>query len=135
MIRVVTYTGRSLNRAGRKQGLIITKKKSVFWHQLMEGIYFATAELEILLATIWWVPGVEVGCIPQDLCAEEGTLGLLDDLLVHRRGRVVHDDGTGLVVDLGIDSGVADQVDDPLLTLVLAQTETRGEIPIIGLDI
>jgi hypothetical protein len=68
------------------------------------------------------------------LCAEEGTLGLLNDLLVHRLGRVVHDDGARLVVDLGIDTGVADEVDDPLLTLVLAQTETSGEIPATGLE-
>jgi hypothetical protein len=68
------------------------------------------------------------------LCAEEGTLSLLNDLLVHRLGRVVHDDGARLVVDLGIDTGVADEVDDPLLTLVLAQTETSGEIPAAGLE-
>lgn len=69
------------------------------------------------------------------MCAEEGTLGLLDDLLVHRLGRVVHDDGARLVVDLGIHAGVADEVDDPLLTLVLAQTETSRQIPAAGLDI
>jgi hypothetical protein len=59
-------------------------------------------------------------CIPQDLCAEEGTLGLLNDLLINRLGRVVHDNSALLVVDLGIDAGVADQVDNPLLTFILA---------------
>jgi hypothetical protein len=33
---------------------------------------------------------------------------------------MVHDDGAGLVIDLGIDAGVADEVNNPLLTLVLA---------------
>lgn len=65
----------------------------------------------------------------EDLGAEEATLGALDDLLVDAHGRVVHDDGAGLVVDLGIHAGVADQVDNPLLTLVLAEAETGGEVP------
>lgn len=67
--------------------------------------------------------------LPQDLSPEEGTLCLLNDLLVHRLRRVVHDHGALLVVDLGIDTGVADQVDDPLLTLVLAEAETGGQVP------
>jgi len=64
------------------------------------------------------------------LGAEETALGALDDLLVDAHGRVVHDDGAGLVVDLGIDAGVANKVDDPLLTLVLAKAEAGGEIPV-----
>lgn len=67
-------------------------------------------------------------CIPQDLCAEEGTLCLLNDLLVDRLGRVVHNHSALLVVDLGVNPGVADQVDNPLLALVLVQTETSGQI-------
>ena len=67
---------------------------------------------------------------PQNLRPEEGTLGLLDDLLVHRLRGVVHDHGALLVIDLGIDAGVADQVDDPLLALVLAQAEAGGEVPV-----
>jgi hypothetical protein len=67
--------------------------------------------------------------LPQDLCPEEGSLGLLNDLLVNRLGRVVHDDGALLVVDLGVNPGVADEVDNPLLTLILAQTKTSGQIP------
>jgi hypothetical protein len=55
----------------------------------------------------------------QDLCPEETALCPLDDLLVDGLWGVVHDDCAGLVVDLGVDTGVADEVDDPLLTLVL----------------
>jgi len=89
------------------------------------------------VSSISRVPSLEIkiGDIPQDLCAEEGTLGLLNDLLVYRLGRVVHDHGASLVVDLGIDTGVADEVDDPLLTLILAQTETSGQVPTDGLDV
>lgn len=61
--------------------------------------------------------------------SEERTLGLLDDLLVHRLGRVVHKNSALLVVNLGIDTGVADQVDNPLLALVLVQTQTGREVP------
>jgi hypothetical protein len=43
---------------------------------------------------------------------------------------VVHDDGAGLVVDLGVDAGVADEVNNPLLTLVLAQAEAGREVPV-----
>lgn len=67
--------------------------------------------------------------LPQDLCPEEGTLSLLNDLLVNRLGRVVHDNGALLVVDLGVNPGVADEVDNPFLTLILAQTKTSGQIP------
>jgi len=66
----------------------------------------------------------------EDLCAEEAALGALDDLLVNAHGRVVHDDGAGLVVDLGVNASVADEVDNPLLTLVLAQAEAGREIPV-----
>lgn len=65
----------------------------------------------------------------EDLGAEETALGALDDLLIDAHGRVVHDDGAGLVVDLGVDAGVANEVDDPLLTLVLAETEAGREVP------
>ena len=65
----------------------------------------------------------------EDLCSEEATLCTLDDLLVDADGWMVHDDGAGLVVDLGVDAGVADQVDDPLLTLVLAEAEAGREVP------
>lgn len=66
----------------------------------------------------------------EDLGAEEAALGALDDLLVDAHGRVVHDDGAGLVVDLGVDAGVADEVDNPLLALVLAEAEAGGEVPV-----
>jgi hypothetical protein len=125
-----------ITKPGRqKTGFDNNKKEVGFLASAHGGNLFCDSRTGDMLATTWLVLDLEARCIPQDLCAEEGTLGLLDDLLVHRRGRVVHDDGTGLVVDLGIDSGVADQVDDPLLALIFAQTETSGEIPIIRLDI
>lgn len=55
------------------------------------------------------------------LCSEEATLCALNDLLVDTDGWVVHDDGAGFVVDLSIDTSVADQVDDPLLSLSMRQ--------------
>lgn len=67
---------------------------------------------------------------PENLRPEEGTLRLLNDLLVHRLRRVVHDHCALLVVDLSIHSGVADQVDDPLLALVLVQTQPGRQIPV-----
>jgi len=36
---------------------------------------------------------------------------------------MVHDDCAGLVVDLCVDACVADEVDDPLLALILRETE------------
>lgn len=65
----------------------------------------------------------------QDLCAEEGTLGLLDDLLVDRLRGVVHDNSALLIIDLGVNPGVTNKVDNPLLTLVLVQTEASGKVP------
>jgi len=65
----------------------------------------------------------------EDLGAEEAALGALNNLLVDAHGWVVHDDSTSLVVDLGVDASVADEVNNPLLTLVLAQAETGREIP------
>lgn len=62
------------------------------------------------------------------MCAEEGTLCLLDDLLIDRLGRVVHDNSALLVVDLGIHPSIADQVDNPLLTLILVKTEASGQV-------
>ncbi len=66
---------------------------------------------------------------PQDLCPEEGTLCLLNDLLVYRLRGVVHDHCALLVVDLGVDTGITDQVDDPFLTLILVEAEAGGKIP------
>ena len=67
---------------------------------------------------------------PEDLCPEESTLCLLDDLLVYGLRGVVHDDCALFVVDLGVNASVADQVDNPLLTLILVQAETGGQVPI-----
>lgn len=66
----------------------------------------------------------------EDLSAEESALGPLNDLLVHRLRWVVHDHSALFVVDLGINAGIADQVDNPLLTLILAQTQASGQIPL-----
>ena len=66
----------------------------------------------------------------EDLCAEEAALCALNDLLVDRLRGVVHDDGAGLVIDLGVDARVADQVNDPLLALVLREAEAGGEVPV-----
>lgn len=63
------------------------------------------------------------------MCAEEGTLGLLNDLLVDRLRGVVHDNSALLVIDLGVNPGVANKVDNPLLTLVLVETEAGGKVP------
>jgi hypothetical protein len=65
----------------------------------------------------------------EDLGAEETALGSLNDLLVNWLWWVVHDNGALLVVNLCIDASVTDQVDDPLLTLVLGQTKTLGKVP------
>jgi hypothetical protein len=35
-----------------------------------------------------------------------------------------------LVIDLCIDSGVANQIDNPFLAFVLRQAQTSGEIPV-----
>lgn len=66
----------------------------------------------------------------QDLCPEEPALCSLNDLLVYALRGVVHNDCAGLVVNLGVDACVADQVDDPLLTLVLRQAKACGEVPV-----
>lgn len=63
------------------------------------------------------------------MCAEEGTFGLLDDLLVNRLRGVVHDNSALLVIDLGVNPGVANKVDNPLLSLILVQTEASGKVP------
>lgn len=109
--RVVTYTGRSLKKWGRQKqvGNHITEKSSVFNIKVMVFLFCDSSA--------------------QDLCAEEGTLGLLDDLLVDRLRGVVHDNSALLVIDLGVNPGVANKVDNPLLTLVLVQTEASGKVP------
>ena len=42
---------------------------------------------------------------------------------------MVHDHGTVFVVDLGVDAGFADEVDDPFLAFVLVKAEAGGEVP------
>jgi len=68
-------------------------------------------------------------CSAQDLSPEEATLCPLDDLLVDGLWWVVHDDCASLVIDLCVYTCVADEVDNPLLTLILRETKAGGEIP------
>jgi hypothetical protein len=91
---------------------------------------FACCDRSVFISNSYFKPTLLGYSRAEDLGAEEAALGALDDLLVDAHGRVVHDDGAGLVVDLGVDAGVADQVDDPLLALVLAQAEAGGEVPV-----
>lgn len=58
-------------------------------------------------------------CGAEDLGPEETALCPLNDLLIDGLGRVVHDYGALLVVDLCVDAGISDKVDDPLFALVL----------------
>ena len=60
----------------------------------------------------------------QDLCPEETSLGALNNLLVYAAWWVVHNHCAFLVINLRIDPRVSDQVDNPLLTLVLGKSET-----------
>ena len=62
------------------------------------------------------------------MCSEETALGLLNDLLVDVVRGVVHDDSAVLAVDLGIQSSLADQVDNPLLAIVGVQAELGAEV-------
>jgi len=72
---------------------------------------------------------------PEDLRPEEGTLCPLNDLLVYRLRGVVHDHCALLVVNFGVDTGITDQVDNPLLTLVLVEAEAGGQIPGLAVSI
>lgn len=53
----------------------------------------------------------------QNLCPEESTLRLLNHLLVHALRWMVHHHSASLVVKLRVNSGVPDQVDNPLLAI------------------
>lgn len=65
----------------------------------------------------------------QDLRPEESTLGLLNHLLVHTLRWMVHYNRAGLVIKLRIDSGVSDQVDNPLLAVFFRQSKSFRKIP------
>ena len=58
-------------------------------------------------------------------------LRLVDDLLVNRVGGVAHDDAVLSGVDLGVEGGVADKVDDPSLGVVRLHIELLRQ----GLDV
>lgn len=64
----------------------------------------------------------------EDLSSEKSTLCSFDDLLVDGAGRMVHHYCAFLVVNLGVDSGVTDEIDNPLLALVLTKTQPHAEV-------
>ena len=59
----------------------------------------------------------------QHLRPEETALGALNDLLIDRLRRVVHDHRSSLVIDFRVDTGISNEIDDPFLALVLGETE------------
>lgn len=63
----------------------------------------------------------------QHLCPEESSLGPLNDLLVDTAGRVVHDDCALLGINLGVQTGVPNQVDNPLLSLLVVETKAGAK--------
>jgi hypothetical protein len=42
---------------------------------------------------------------------------------------MVHEDSAFLIINLGVDSCITDEVDDPFLALVLVQAQTGGQVP------
>ena len=42
---------------------------------------------------------------------------------------MVHDDSSGLIIDLCVDAGVANKIDDPFLALILREAEASGKVP------
>lgn len=64
----------------------------------------------------------------ENLCPEEATLGLLNDLLVDIVGRVVHDNGAVLAVNLGVETSLTDEVNDPLFTVIRVEAELGAEV-------
>jgi hypothetical protein len=57
---------------------------------------------------------------------KEPTLRLLNNLLIYRLRRVIHDNRALLVVDLGVDACISDEVYDPLLAFGLGEVEAAG---------
>ena len=114
-------------KSGKSVKVPIFFGQSCFYSRVCRVLVFACCDRSLSFHFVFALLGHSGA---ENLCAEEAALGALDNLLVDAHGRVVHDDGTGLVVDLGVNAGVADEVDDPLLTLVLAQAEARREIPV-----
>lgn len=52
------------------------------------------------------------------------TLRPLNDLLINRVCRVIHQDSPFSIVKFAIHTRISDEVDDPLLAFVLVETET-----------
>lgn len=74
-------------------------------------------------------------CCGQHLSSEKASFRSLDDLLVDWLWWMIHHHCSCLIVDFGIDSGIADEVNDPFLSLVLRQAEACRKIPAITLDV
>lgn len=64
----------------------------------------------------------------EDLCPEETTLGLLNHLLVDVVRGVVHNHCAILAINLGVQPGLSDQVDDPLLAIIGVKTQLGAEV-------
>ena len=62
-----------------------------------------------------------IGYIPENLRPEETPLRPLNDLLIHRLWRMIHDDRAILVVNFGVYSRISDEVDYPLLAFILVK--------------
>jgi len=58
------------------------------------------------------------------------TLRTLNDLLIDRICGVVHQHRSLLVIEFAVHARISDQVYDPLLTLVLVETEACGEVSV-----
>jgi len=60
----------------------------------------------------------------QHLCPEECSLCPLDHLLVYTLWWVIHDHSACLIVDLCINLGISDEVDNPLLAFLVRQSKS-----------
>ena len=80
---------------------------------------FACCDRSVFISNSYFKTALLGYSSAEDLGAEEAALGALNNLLVDAHGRVVHDNGAGLVVDLRVDASVTNEVDDPLFTLIL----------------
>ena len=67
--------------------------------------------------------------VPENLRPEEATLCPLNNLLIYGLRWVIHYHSAVSVVDLCVDTGVTDEIDDPLFTFILVEAESSGEIP------
>lgn len=64
---------------------------------------------------------------------KEPALRPLNNLLIHTNRRMVHDNRALLVINLGVDPRVPNQVNNPLLTLIFIEAETARQISVDAL--